>query len=104
MRRPVRIGFSLLAAGFLCVTLASPALRSSYSAGSGIELFNGKDLTNFYTWLVDSKYQDPDGVFTVVDQIDGTMCSVFAASRTSRSLEDSGTASRQYARETESPT
>ncbi|MEK7862502.1 MAG: hypothetical protein AAB295_04475, partial [Chloroflexota bacterium] len=33
--------------------------------------FNGKDLTNFYTWLVDHKHQDPDRVFTVVDQIDG---------------------------------
>ncbi|HEY2932890.1 MAG TPA: DUF1080 domain-containing protein [Acidobacteriota bacterium] len=36
-----------------------------------IELFNGKDLTNFYTWLVDSKFEDPDKVFTVVDQVDG---------------------------------
>jgi hypothetical protein len=35
------------------------------------ELFNGKDLTNFYTWLVDTKYEDPDRVFSVVDQIDG---------------------------------
>mgnify|MGYP001566674102 CR=1 FL=1 len=34
-------------------------------------LFNGKDLTNFYTWLVDHKHQDPERVFTVVDQIDG---------------------------------
>ena len=36
-----------------------------------IELFNGKDLTNFYTWLVDHKFEDPDKVFSVVDQIDG---------------------------------
>jgi hypothetical protein len=36
-----------------------------------IVLFNGKDLTNFYTYLVDHKHQDPDRVFTVVDQIDG---------------------------------
>jgi hypothetical protein len=33
-------------------------------------LFNGKDLTNFYTWLVDYKTQDPARVFTV-DIIDG---------------------------------
>jgi hypothetical protein len=37
-----------------------------------IVLFNGEDLTNFYTWLVDHKYSDPNGVFRVVDQIDGT--------------------------------
>lgn len=36
-----------------------------------ISLFNGKDLSNLYTFLVDHKHQDPDRVFTVVDQIDG---------------------------------
>jgi hypothetical protein len=45
----------------------------SQEAGGGkpIVLFNGKDLTNFYTWLVDTKYEDPDRVFSVVDQVDG---------------------------------
>lgn len=36
-----------------------------------IQLFNGKDLSHFYTWLADYKFEDPDQVFTVVDQIDG---------------------------------
>jgi hypothetical protein len=36
-----------------------------------ISLFNGKDLTNFSTWLTDFKYEDPHRVFTVVDQVDG---------------------------------
>ncbi|MBI4626174.1 MAG: DUF1080 domain-containing protein [Verrucomicrobia bacterium] len=46
-----------------------------------IALFNGKDLSGFYTWLglpgpVDPTKtihgrNDPDRVFTVVDQIDG---------------------------------
>jgi len=36
-----------------------------------IQLFNGKDLTNFYTWLVGDHRQDPDHVFTVVDAVDG---------------------------------
>lgn len=36
-----------------------------------IRLFNGQDLTNFYTWLVPHRYEDPDRVFTVVEQIDG---------------------------------
>lgn len=36
-----------------------------------IPLFNGKDLANFYTWVVDHKFKDPNRVFTVVDQVDG---------------------------------
>jgi hypothetical protein len=36
-----------------------------------VPLFNGKDLTNFYTWLVGTHREDPDRVFTVVDQVDG---------------------------------
>lgn len=32
-----------------------------------IELFNGRDLSGFYTWLEDSRYADPRGVFGVVD-------------------------------------
>ena len=36
-----------------------------------IVLFNGKDLSNFYTHLVDHKYKDPNRVFTVVEAIDG---------------------------------
>lgn len=36
-----------------------------------LELFNGKDLSNFYSWLVDHHYRDPNGVVTVVDQVDG---------------------------------
>jgi hypothetical protein len=34
---------------------------------SVIQLFNGKDLTNFYSWLQDTKYEDPRKVFTVHD-------------------------------------
>jgi len=30
-------------------------------------LFNGKDLAGWYTWLRDSRYQDPHKVFTVTD-------------------------------------
>jgi hypothetical protein len=32
-----------------------------------IQLFNGKDLTGWYTWLADTKYEDPRKVFTVHD-------------------------------------
>lgn len=33
--------------------------------GKTIVLFNGRDLTNFYTYLETSKYEDPKQVFTV---------------------------------------
>ena len=36
-----------------------------------IVLFNGRDLSNFETWLVDHHREDPDRVFSVVDQVDG---------------------------------
>ena len=36
-----------------------------------IRLFNGKDLANFYTWLVDRGTSDPKRVFSVVEDIDG---------------------------------
>ena len=36
-----------------------------------IPLFDGTSLEPFYTWLVDSGREDPDRVFSVVDQIDG---------------------------------
>jgi hypothetical protein len=62
-----------LACALLSALLASAGL---VSRARGAEdrtrvLFDGKDLANFYTWLVDTKYQDPDRVFSVVDQIDG---------------------------------
>ncbi|MSU65381.1 MAG: DUF1080 domain-containing protein [Opitutus sp.] len=39
--------------------------------GAPIVLFNGRDLSNFYTWLGKSGREDPDRVFSVVDRIDG---------------------------------
>ncbi len=60
---------------FICAAILAAV---PYAAGvetitpsETIRLFNGKDLGNFYTWLVDHKYQDPERVFSVVDQIDG---------------------------------
>lgn len=45
----------------------TPAITSRET----VVLFNGKDLSNFYTWIAGQGRQDPDRVFTVVDQIDG---------------------------------
>jgi hypothetical protein len=35
--------------------------------GSPVFEFNGEDLTGFYTYLKDNAYEDPKGVFSVVD-------------------------------------
>ena len=32
------------------------------------DLFNGQDLSGFYTWLLDSEYADPRDVFTVTNR------------------------------------
>jgi hypothetical protein len=60
----------------VCPTVAAAVDRTSHPPAvivpaKPISLFNGKDLTNFYTWLVDHKYTDPNRVFTVVEQVDG---------------------------------
>ena len=36
-----------------------------------VSLFDGQDLGSFYTWLVGTGREDPDRVFSVVDQVDG---------------------------------
>ena len=45
--------------------------RNIVSPNEPIILFNGKDLSGFYTWLGDYHYDDPDNVFSIVDRIDG---------------------------------
>jgi 3-keto-disaccharide hydrolase len=50
---------------------SSYGLDNQVRSDKVIRLFNGKDLTNFDTWLVDFKDKDPDKVFSVVDQVDG---------------------------------
>jgi len=59
------------------LVLAASALAASADntsppivPASTVALFNGKDLTGFYTWLRNLKYEDPDRVFTVV-HLDG---------------------------------
>jgi hypothetical protein len=51
-------------------SLASPALLPAQDANV-VHLFNGKDLSSFYTWLVNDRRADPDKVFSVVDNVDG---------------------------------
>jgi hypothetical protein len=47
-------------------TDSTPRLRT----GKAVRLFNGKDLTGFYTWLAGHRHDDPDRVYTVA-RIDG---------------------------------
>jgi hypothetical protein len=44
--------------------IATPALADDPAP---LLKFNGKNLDGFYTYLHNNKYEDPDGVFTVVD-------------------------------------
>src|SRR5438067_6385904 len=49
-------------------TMAHAETREPLSpTNSVIKRFNGKDLSGFYTWLVDTKREDPRQVFTVTN-------------------------------------
>ena len=66
---------------FVLWCAALPGLAADPASTSGdtevivpremIRLFSGRDLSSFYTWLVDSHREDPHRVFSVVDQVDG---------------------------------
>jgi hypothetical protein len=47
------------------------AVAPKEESGKAIQLFNGKDLSGFYTWLPRTGREDPDRVFTVAGQVDG---------------------------------
>jgi hypothetical protein len=57
------------------LVLAQPTFTAAEQAavvpGETIQLFNGKDLSPFYTWLVGDHYSDPARVFSAVQQVDG---------------------------------
>ena len=52
-------------------SVASLATPAAAQPADVIHLFNGKDLSSFYTWLVNDHHADPDKVFSVVDNVDG---------------------------------
>lgn len=49
----------------------TPAEEQAVSPTETIQLFNGKDLAPFYSWLVGDHYADPNRVFAVVQAVDG---------------------------------
>jgi hypothetical protein len=56
---------------------SSPQRSLAYEEPTPIEpkekraLFNGKDLTGFYIYMSDTKYEDPRRIFTVESNVDG---------------------------------
>ncbi len=57
----------LLIPGFGQAPLPADAIQPK----APMQLFNGKDLSGWYTWLRENRYEDPKGVFSVVD---GNLC------------------------------
>src|SRR4051812_13605598 len=61
----------------LCVACAGASVGTAAQTSAAIipheviSLFNGKDLSNFTKWETKHSKEDPDQVFSVVDQIDG---------------------------------
>jgi hypothetical protein len=72
MRTRCLFAFTVLTAATLS-SAAPPATQESevIRPTAPIALFDGRDLSSFDTWLVDQHEKDPDGVFSVADQIDG---------------------------------
>jgi len=66
--------FSLIAIAAATIARAAPPAEAPIVPKETIVLFDGKtrkDLSAFYTWLAKFGHDDPDKVFTVVDQVDG---------------------------------
>jgi hypothetical protein len=55
----------------LLLASATSTLAQALVPTETVVLFDGRDLDPFYTWVVDSGREDPDRVFSVVDQVDG---------------------------------
>ncbi|MBI4622766.1 MAG: DUF1080 domain-containing protein [Verrucomicrobia bacterium] len=73
-RRRLRLrAFALVVAfcGGILTAGAAAGDAPPISPREKIVLFNGKDLSGFYTWEAKHGREDPDRVFTVVDQVDG---------------------------------
>ena len=73
--RQAQVSFSrmvlLLLASLGACQLVAASQQKAIVPRETISLFNGKDLSSFYTWLAKIGYTDHDRVFTVVDNIDG---------------------------------
>lgn len=61
--------FIAIAANVSCCKVSSKG--APIVPGKTISLFNGRDLSAFYTWLPEFGHEDPHGVFTVIESLDG---------------------------------
>jgi hypothetical protein len=61
---------SLTCRGHVSAGMAASPERA-ISPDRTLALFDGRDLSRFYSWLVETHREDPDRVFSVVDQVDG---------------------------------
>ena len=67
MSRMFAVCFGLAASFAAAARAAEPAKPPISPKDSVIQLFNGRDLSGWYTFLKDTKYEDPRKVFTVHD-------------------------------------
>jgi hypothetical protein len=67
MRWIVLIALASCVSGSLATSAGGEETKAIAPQDGPIKLFNGKDLEGFYTWLKDSKYEDPRRVFRVTD-------------------------------------
>lgn len=87
MKRCVLLSLTLLAGFVLMDGLALPAAAEDVT--ETIKLFNGKDLTNFYTYLRGyGKNKDPEKVFTVQDGMIRVSGKVFGCFVTEKEYEN----------------
>lgn len=78
-------------AALLCLplTLAAPVRSADAKEEGVLQLFNGKDLTNFYTWLKGlGKNNDPEKVFTVHDGMIHVSGKIFGCFTTEKEFEN----------------
>ncbi len=64
IRRPLLFGALL---GTLAISVGADLPPPPFKSGDPVLRFNGKDLTGFYPYTHDHKYEDPNKVFTVRD-------------------------------------
>ena len=94
MKRVALLLFPIVCSALFCLPPNSNAARSADD--EVIHLFNGKDLTNFYTWLGPpargekpyGKNNDPEKVFTVHDGMVHVSGKVFGGFITEKEYEN----------------
>src|SRR3954452_8130831 len=67
MPGPIRASSRCFLVLIFAALVGAAAEQDAIAPQKKIQLFNGKDLTGWYTWTRNSKYEDPKKVFSVVD-------------------------------------